>query len=145
MTDCKKQNTLSCQYWKTLSFHFLDIAQVNSYILFQDWRKRHSDAPKLVRPQKYLQFDFTIELIRQPGDISETDDIPVYDLSAELRVPDHPINPQHHRNRKNCKRCYRLYKEENKTKVFCGTCKKHLCFNADRNCLKLEHQQVNSD
>ena len=44
-------NTLwpTVKYWKTLFYHFLDIARVNSYILMQDWRAKHLDIPELQR------------------------------------------------------------------------------------------------
>ena len=53
------------KWWKTLFCHFLDIARVNAFILFEDFRKKHADIPELQRPDRYGQLDFTTELIRQ--------------------------------------------------------------------------------
>ena len=50
---------------KTLFYHFLDIARVNAFILFENFRKKHRYVPELQRPNRYGQLDFTEELIRQ--------------------------------------------------------------------------------
>ena len=41
------------QWWKTLFFHVIDIANVNSYILFQLHCAEHPDNEALKRPQKF--------------------------------------------------------------------------------------------
>ena len=58
------------KWWKTLFYHFLDIARVNAFILFEGFRKKHADIiPELQRPDRYGQLDFTTELIRQLADL----------------------------------------------------------------------------
>ena len=47
--------------WKTLFFHFINVARVNSFILFNDFRSKHKDIPELERPDSYNQLDFTVE------------------------------------------------------------------------------------
>ena len=41
------------RWWKTLFFHMIDIALVNSYILFQSHKKNYPDNELLKRPQRY--------------------------------------------------------------------------------------------
>ena len=64
------------KWWKTLFYHFLDIARVNAFILFEDFRKKHADIPELQRPDRYEQLDFTTELIRQLADLDVHADAP---------------------------------------------------------------------
>ena len=65
-----KYNTLrkTDKYWKTIFYHLLDIARINSYILY----KEHTN-------NKHLgQLDFTLQLIRQLGNINEDTPVPIY-------------------------------------------------------------------
>ncbi|KAL1484872.1 hypothetical protein MTO96_049932 [Rhipicephalus appendiculatus] len=59
------------RWWKTLFFHSLDIACVNSFIIFQAHRRRHAEAPELIRPSNYDQLSFRMELAQQLLDLEE--------------------------------------------------------------------------
>ena len=80
-----KCNTLrkTIKWCKTLFYHFHDIGRVNAFILFEDFRKKHPDIPKLQRPNRYGQLDFTEELIRQLADLDVHADVP---LASKKRV-----------------------------------------------------------
>ena len=65
------------KWWKTLFLHFIDIARVNSYILFNEFRKRNPDVPELQRPSHYSQLDFTLELIKQLAGIEDDECVPI--------------------------------------------------------------------
>ena len=39
----------SMRWWKTLFFHMVDVAVLNSYLLFQAWRNLHPEVPELQR------------------------------------------------------------------------------------------------
>ena len=139
-TLVRAYNTLrkTYQFWKTLFFHFLDIARVNSFILFQDWRKNNDSIGELQCSDSYSQLEFSVELMKQLAGIKNDVQIPIYEQSVE--VPEHPVNPKWSVKAGNCKRCWRLYRKESRTKVICGTCNKCLCFTPNRNCLNEEHQ-----
>jgi hypothetical protein len=64
------------KWWKTLFFHFVDIARVNSYILYQDFRQKNIDIPGLKKSKRYGQLDFTEELVRQLAQLGKTEEIP---------------------------------------------------------------------
>ena len=123
-----KYNTLrkTNKWWKTLFYHFLDIARVNAFILFEDFRQKHRDVPELQRPNRYGQLDFTEELIRQLADLDDHADVP---LASKKRVfATHPIIPVMTKERRNCKKCYKEKQKEQKTSVKCMGCETFLCF-----------------
>ena len=63
------------QYWKTLLFHFIDIAVMNSWVLFCLYREAHPDA--IDRPNSNSHSDFIDALIRQLAGIPLNADVPV--------------------------------------------------------------------
>ena len=128
------------KYWKTLFFHFIDIARVNSYILFEEWRKTNPNMfTNKKRPKKYLQLQFTEELIRDLCKLAEFQEVPLAD-NAKITVSTcYKIDPQYSDKFRNCTYCYKKSKVEHKVKTMCGACNTHLCFNAKRNCLREFH------
>ena len=72
------------RWWKTLFFHLIDMAVVNSYILFLE---HQANNPKeLERPAGYNQCDFRDELVRQICDFDEYGDSPLYTGDKMLRT-----------------------------------------------------------
>ena len=53
------------RWWKTLFFHLIDIAVVNSYILFKKHQAKNPDEEALRRPRDYLLSSFREEIVRQ--------------------------------------------------------------------------------
>ena len=126
------------KWWKTLFDHFLDIARVNAFILFEDFRKKHADIiPELQRPDRYGQLDFTTELIRQLADLDVHADVPL--VSKKRVFTMHPIIPVMTKERFFFK-CYKEKQKEQKTNVKCMGCETCLCFQSDRNCLLSFHE-----
>ena len=64
-----KYNTLrkTNKWWKTLFLHFIGIAQVNWYVLFNKFRGRNPDNPDLKRHSQNNQLNFTMEITRLLG------------------------------------------------------------------------------
>ena len=133
-----RYNTLSKTkiFWKTLFFHMIDIARVNSYILFLDWQKEHPDRFDLIRNKSYHQLDFTEELVRLLGNIGEDDQVPV---AGPNIIPKHSIMPEATSVRRNCKLCYSKEGVIRKSKFRCTTCDTFLCLCTDRNCMVSYH------
>jgi len=104
--------------------------------MFQEFRRKNSDISDLYRPKKYGQFDFTVELIKQLGEIEENDPVPLYEKSRDTQ---HQLVPAFTNIQRNCVRCYRLSKLQNRTKVKCEKYDKYFCFSQKRNCLADEH------
>ena len=61
------------RWWKTLFFHLIDIAVVNSFILFQAHRAEHTE---IVRLAGYSQCDFRDEIVREICGFEEYGDPP---------------------------------------------------------------------
>ena len=103
-----KYNILSRtnRYWKTL-FYFLDIVRVNSYIMFQEWRKCNNNN-ELERPAHYGQLEFSIELMKQLACIVNYFRIPIYE-STGPKSTDHPVNPKWSEKIKLTVRCVIYY------------------------------------
>ena len=100
--------------------------------------KRSTEIPKLQRPNRYGQLDFSEELIRQLADLDVHADVP---LASKKRVfTTHPIIPVMTKERRNCKNCYKDKQKEQKTNVKCMGCKTYLCFLKDRDCLPSFHE-----
>ena len=128
------------KWWKTFFYHFLDIARVNAFILFEDFRKKHADVPELQRPVRYGQLDFTTKLIRQLADVDVNADVPHL---KKMRVHNAFYYPCYDQGKK--EKCYKEKQKEQKTNVKCMGCDIYLCFQSDRNCLLSFHEcQCNS-
>lgn len=113
----------------------MDIARVNSYILFQEWRKENPDIEELKRPNRYLQIDFTEELIRSLGGFEKTENVPnASNAINKKHMTTHQIVPDSTNLRRNCKLCAKSGKQKKST-IRCSTCDTYLCFNKTRNCL----------
>ncbi|XP_041460062.1 piggyBac transposable element-derived protein 4-like [Lytechinus variegatus] len=131
------------KYWKTLFYHMVDIAVVNSYILFCEMKKLHPGVSGFERKSRFLQRQFREELAMQLGGIKKDDPVPLYrpvtpvaskrsgahDATSAMHLP---VEDSEGR-RRTCKVCYASKgNNANKSKMICSVCKVHLCTN--RNC-----------
>lgn len=55
------------RWWKTLFFHLIDIAVVNSFILFREHQAQFPDEPGLKCTADYSLTQFREEIVRQYG------------------------------------------------------------------------------
>lgn len=53
------------RWWKTFFFHSIDIACVNSFILFQEHHKQHPDIPELNLSARFDQLSFREMLLKE--------------------------------------------------------------------------------
>lgn len=118
------------RWWKTLFFQCVDIACINSFVLYQAHRSEHPDVPELAQNVKFDHLAVWEQLIQQ---IFEYDDV------KESHAPNPPIERIRHQPRKmekgrNLKLCYQTTKSEIRTNVMCSTCQVYLCFTSSRDC-----------
>ena len=88
----------------------IDIAKVNSYILFNNWRDQHPNTDILKRPKRFGQLEFTEELIRQLGNIFIRAEPPIH--KAPVTYVNHPIIPGVSDLRRNCKLCFKKIQQK---------------------------------
>ena len=61
------------RWWKTLFFHLIDLAVVNSFILFKEQQRKFPDNEALRQPAKYSLASYQEELIRNICDLPAVD------------------------------------------------------------------------
>ena len=66
------------RWWKTLFFHLIDIAVVNSFLLFKEHQAKNPDDADLQRGADYALLHFREELVRQLCDFPDYDVPPVH-------------------------------------------------------------------
>ena len=65
------------RWWKVLFFHFIDIAVVNSFILFREHQVEFPDVEELRRTAEYSLVHFREEIVRQLCGFPEYSDPPL--------------------------------------------------------------------
>jgi len=107
------------RWWKTLFFHTIDIAIVNSYILFQLHRAEHPDNEALKRPQKFSTAEHREELVRDLAGLDEYRTPPVFKPPTKEPGEFATVHiPKFTDTKRNCKVCYAATQKDMKVKVF---------------------------
>ncbi|XP_062609518.1 piggyBac transposable element-derived protein 4-like [Saccostrea cucullata] len=128
-------------WWKVLFFHLLDIMVVNSYILFQEFRKSH-ESQITNCSSGFGQLEFRESLALSLMGLNEKS------VSKESVIQ---CIPEFLEKRKDCVFCNAeailLNKKSPsyKTLVFCPSCQVPLCLSSDRNCFKKWHSKEGED
>ena len=130
------------KWWKTLFFHLVDIAVVNSFLLFQNYRIQQPDVEGLRRSASYAVIDFREALVRQILDWEEYDDPPVYEKSTPGQSQFDVVHmPEVSEYRRACVVCSREGRGQLRVKTYCSApqCQKFLHLQSDLNCFKTWH------
>ena len=133
------------RWWKTLFFHMIDIAIVNSYILFQLHRAEHPDNEALKRPKKFAIAEYREELVRDLAGLNEYGQPPVF--KPPTREPGDFVTvhiPKVTDTKRNCKVCYKATQKEMKVRTYCSAeqCKNvYLHCTQDKNCFEIWHSK----
>ena len=118
-------------WWKTLFFHLVDIAVVNSFILFQRYREQHADIEGLHLALGYSVVDFREALVRQICGWQEYYDPPAYEQSvpgfSQFQTVHMPVASDDG-IRRNCVVCYGKGRGKNRLITYCAAaqCQKFL-------------------
>jgi len=111
------------RWWKTLFFHLIDIAVVNSFILFREHQTQFPDVQQLQRTADYSLASFREELVRQICDFEEYEDPPM--PSNPTPPPPREFETVHlpvfsETLRRNCVVCYDRDTSELRVSTYCS-------------------------
>ena len=134
------------RWWKTLFFHLIDVAVVNSFILFQEHRRKFPNNEALKRPAKYSLAAYREELVRNLCDFPVTDYPPCNDSVKEstLGAFDVVHCPIYLEVKKQCVVCL---KEGRGRKLVYSSCSApqcaglHMHITKERNCYQVFHSR----
>ena len=116
----------------------LDIAVVNSFILFQLYRSQNKkDVEELQRPKRYCVLEFREELARQFSGLEEYGVPPLY--CPPKKQPgeyETPHLPKISDRKRNCTVCYKQLKKQYKVNLYCSApqCQVFLHCTKDKHC-----------
>ena len=115
------------KYWKSIFLDMLDVAAVNSFLLFQLCRSQNPGA--IPRPNQYSRKAFHANLVRQLAEIDIRAPPPSrgYRPAPAQQPPvDHLHLAAHREQKKNCVHCRDTEKVQRQCVTFCRTCQVHL-------------------
>ena len=134
------------RWWKTLFFHLIDIAVVNSFLLFREHQAQFPDVEELQRASDYSLAHFREEIVRQICGFPEYGDPPV--PSVAKPVDPHQFESVHMPvftdERKNCVVCYKEGRGQLRVQSICSApqCEgKHMHVTKEKNCFKEFHSR----
>uniref|UniRef100_A0A3B5AKH3 PiggyBac transposable element-derived protein 4-like n=1 Tax=Stegastes partitus TaxID=144197 RepID=A0A3B5AKH3_9TELE len=122
------------KWYKTLFYHFLDIAIVNSYILYKEQCKVKGNKPM---HQKAFRETLVLELA-DAGSTKAPQQEDKSDKSTHHRLVHISDSGDKSQGRLRCRKC------QSKTPVKCSTCNIPLCFLPNRDCYNEWHTQNKS-
>ena len=136
------------RWWKTLFFHLIDIAVVNSFILFKEHQAKFPDNEDLQRVSDYSLGNFREEIVRQLCNIPEYAAPPV---STQFKPPPPPPGefetahiPVISEVRRRCVVCVKKGRGEFKVSFYCSApqCQgKYMHITKEMNCFAEFHSR----
>ena len=131
----------SKKWWKTLFLHFIDVAIVNSFLIYKEINGELNHKMYRVNLAKSLLIASEMQANPSPG--------PGRPQNSDVRAEHCPVAISNENldqkatkaslGRKNCKLCYSVDNKQMKTPWQCSKCKISLCLQLDRNCFQRWH------
>ena len=131
------------RWWKALFFHLIDIAVVNSFILFREHQSRFPGNAALKRTADYSLAHFREEIVRNICGFEEYMEPPAATkpiANPNQFVTDHV--PVMTTEKRNCVVCYKLHKVEKQVHTKCSApqCDKYMHITqTNHNCFQIFH------
>ena len=141
-------NRKCMRWWKTLFFHLIDIAVVNSFLLFKEHQAKFPDNVDLQRPSHYSLGDFREEIVRELCNLPECDVPPV--LSSVKPAPPSSSEfetvhiPRFTAHQKRCVVCLKQGRGDFKVSSFCSApqCDGKYMHVTTKNCFEEFHSKA---
>ena len=140
------------RWWKTLFFHLIDIAIVNSYIAIVNSyiRANSPDEPALKRPASYSLTNFREEVVNGLCGFAEYGPPPPGHVASNLAPPSsEPLQfvtehiPCFSEEKRTCVVCWQKEKKQYKVKTYCKApqCNRYMHITNEKNCFEEYHSQ----
>ena len=133
------------KWWKTLFFHLIDIAVVNSFILFKEHQIKYPDNEALHRTGEYSLANFREEIVRQLCDFPEYGAPPAATTAKPAPGEFETIHiPVFSDVRRNCVVCYKQGRGQLRVFSYCRApqCEgKYMHVTMDKNCFVEFHSR----
>ena len=146
MLACHNINRKCYRWWKTLFYHLIDMAIVNSFLLFQSHRNSNPGNPALHRISTYSIVDYREQIIRQICGLAEYDRPPVNEQVQAVPPHDqfctaHLATTAENGVRRNCVVCYAEGRGERKVITYCSApqCNRHMHVGGEHDCFVVWH------
>ncbi len=88
---------MSLKYWKKIFLHMIDLAILNSFIMFTALQKQYSQDERLQRKGQYAQKDFRCELIQGLAGIDIREPLAQYCFLTKRMIQVPALTPQQRR------------------------------------------------
>lgn len=141
LLKCYEIMRKSKKWWRTLFFHFIDVAIVNSFLIYKAIGGELNQKMFRLNLAKSLitASEMQVNLSPGPGRPQKSN---VRAEHCPVAISDEKLDQKATKaslGRKNCKLCYDLDKKQMKTLWQCSKCKIPLCLQLDRNCFQKWH------
>ena len=132
------------RWWKTIFFHLIYIATVNSFILFKSFSEQNPDNEQLQRKKKHSFLEFREELIRNLIDLDQYAERPLFrprpppQDKSQFQTDHIPVFSD---TKRNCKVCYMTIKKEMKVRSYCSAphCNIYRHYCQGYKCFRIRH------
>ena len=136
------------RWWKAIFFHLIDLAVVNSFILFKEQQMRCPDIEQLKRPPRYDLQSFREELVRNICDLPPRDQPPVHSYVPTQPPPPGRFDAEHCPIfldvKKNCVVCSKGETGRKRVYTSCSAPQchgKHMHMTSNKNCWQIFHSR----
>eukprot|EP00795_Rhopilema_esculentum_P005703 gene5703-10952_t len=125
------------KYWKVFFLHLLNIAIVNSYILFEKFCKSHPERSHLQRNKDCDQLSYREAVIRQLAEIESGEAPPAAVRNVSMFASGVAHLLVFSKSCGRCRVCPHYGDKQGRSEITSSGCEVHLCVKKKRNCFAI--------